>query len=86
MSENPQANELTPEKLTDIYYRIKSEETKFMREVGEFMGIRIFVDPTMPPNDWKIVCGVEAYAKFKEPLMPLLVDTERLKPTRGEGK
>lgn len=66
-------NDLTPESLLAVKRKFLSDESKSMRELGQMFGIRIYVDQTMRPNDWKIVCGTEAYGKMLSPIKPHLL-------------
>lgn len=69
---NPKENELSIDSILEIKIKFEQEDRKMLREMGEIFGIKIFLDPSMRPNEWKIVCGVDAYTKMVSPVAPYL--------------
>jgi hypothetical protein len=69
---------LTAETLLKIKDAFEIEDRRILRSIGEFCGIKIYVDPKMRPNEWKIVAGVEAYNKMITPLEPYLLTPKKI--------
>ncbi len=69
---------LTPETLLKIKDAFEVEDRRILRSIGEFCGIKIYVDPKMRPDEWKIVAGVEAYNKMITPLELYLLTPKKI--------